>query len=174
MVGAINPNTSTSIDDQKQRARDSAYMLNPGEPFPPESPVSSASPGSSFTSSPYTPTSRSSTGKKSSALPAGVIAGIVIATVGVIVLGALLFLLRRTLKEFHRRHKEHVSSPTAPGQSVPPYSPLSPLSTMSPRFSPLATAFNQSAPPLAQQFNSLVYPQELPAAENEVPRGPKF
>jgi hypothetical protein len=109
MVGAINPNASTSIGYQRQRARDSAYMLNPGESFPPESPISSATPGPSSTPSSYAPASKPSTGKKNHNVSAGAIAGIVVATIGVIFLGALVFLMRhhnRALKQNHRHSTE--------------------------------------------------------------------
>jgi hypothetical protein len=126
MVGVINPNISMSIDHQKQRARDSAYMLNPGESFPPESPVSSVIPGPTSTPSPYTAPSKASTGKKNHDISAGVITGIVVATVGVILLGAVVFLLccrNRTLKENFRRNTEQVSSSTVPWQFEQPFSP---------------------------------------------------
>jgi hypothetical protein len=173
MVGAINPNASTSIGHQKQRARDSAYMLNPGESFPPESPTSSATPGPDLTPLSYTPASKPSTGKKNHDLSAGVIAGIVVGTIAVIFLGALVFLLRRnnrTLKKNSRHGTEHV-----------PFPPIKPLTSQS---NPSASQFNPSAlqfNPSAQQFSPLISPfsptvppfsaseppQELPA-ENEI------
>jgi hypothetical protein len=149
MVGAINPNASTSIGYQRQRARDSAYMLNPGESFPPESPISSATPGPSSTPSSYAPASKPSTGKKNHNVSAGAIAGIVVATIGVIFLGALVFLMRhhnRALKQNHRHSTEQASDPTPAWQPRPPFSsPQPPLSSWAPLFSPSGT------------------PQELPA-----------
>jgi hypothetical protein len=93
MVGTINPNASTSISTQRQGARDSAYMLNPGEPFPAESPLPSNLPSS---------TSIPSVGGHKSGLEAGAIAGIVVAALGVIMLGALVFFFwgrSKTLKD---------------------------------------------------------------------------
>jgi hypothetical protein len=93
MVGTINPNASTSISTQRQGARDSAYMLNPGEPFPAESPLPSNLPSS---------TSIPSVGGHKSGLEAGAIAGIVVAALGVILLGALVFFFwgrSKTLKD---------------------------------------------------------------------------
>jgi hypothetical protein len=151
MVGAINPNASTSIGYQRQRARDSAYMLNPGESFPPESPVSSATPGPDPTPSTYAPVPKPSTGKKNHNVSAGAIAGIVVATIGVIFLGALVFLIRRhnrALKQNHRHSTEQASTLTPAWQPRPPFSsPQPPLSSLPPPFSPLET------------------PQELPADE---------
>lgn len=93
MVGAINPNASMSISYQQDRAKRSAYMLNPGEPFPPESPLSSTTP--SATSTPM-----DSAGFKKHGLPAGTIAGIAVATVAVVVIIVLIILLcRRRLRK---------------------------------------------------------------------------
>ncbi|KAF2824277.1 hypothetical protein CC86DRAFT_408377 [Ophiobolus disseminans] len=83
MVGAINPNASTPIAEQQKGAKGSAYMLNPGEPFPPEAPLPSNVPG--FTAP------APSTSAKKHGLSAGAIAGIAIAAISVVVLGALLF-----------------------------------------------------------------------------------
>jgi hypothetical protein len=196
MVGAINPNASTSIGHQKQRARDSAYMLNPGESFPPESPTSSATPGPDLTPLSYTPASKPSTGKKNHNLSAGVIAGIVVGTIAVIFLGALVFLSRRnnrTLKKNSPHGTEHVPFPPikpSASQFNPSASQFNPSAS---QFNPSASQFNPSASqfnppalqfnPSAQQFSPLISPfsptvppfsaskppQELPA-ENEVHR----
>jgi hypothetical protein len=74
MVGAINPNTSTPLTTQQRLARNSAYMLNPGEPFPAEA------------SQPASPPPPSKHG-----LAPGAIAGIALAALGLVVLAALLF-----------------------------------------------------------------------------------
>ncbi|KAH7379518.1 hypothetical protein BKA66DRAFT_442581 [Pyrenochaeta sp. MPI-SDFR-AT-0127] len=88
MIGAINPNTSTPILKQQALARDSAYMLNPGEPFPAEAPpLPSSNPGAPAGN--LVPTAEPPGEKKG--LGAGAIAGIVIAGISVIVLAALLF-----------------------------------------------------------------------------------
>jgi hypothetical protein len=83
MVGAINPNASTPISAQVQQARDSAYMLNPGEPFPPEAPLPSG-----LSNSTLAPATNSS-GKNG--LAPGAIAGIVVGAIAVVVLAALMF-----------------------------------------------------------------------------------
>jgi hypothetical protein len=95
MVGAINPNSSTSITTQQQKAKDSAYMLNPGEPFPAESPLPSNLPSS--TSIPIAPAAQ-----KHTTLGAGAIAGIVVAVLAVVALAAALFFFvgrSKTLKD---------------------------------------------------------------------------
>ncbi|KAA8622322.1 PAT1 domain-containing protein [Pyrenophora tritici-repentis] len=86
MVGAINPNASTSVTYQHELALNSTYMLNAGEPFPAESPLPSNLPTSSATASLSGSTPRS---KKT--LSAGAIAGIAIGALSVVVLAALLF-----------------------------------------------------------------------------------
>ncbi|KAF1913185.1 hypothetical protein BDU57DRAFT_581723 [Ampelomyces quisqualis] len=90
MVGAINPNSSTPIEKQQQGAKDSAYMLNPGEPFPPEQPLPSNLPTSITTPAPVA-TATPIPSPKHTALSPGAIAGIAIGAVCVVVLGALLF-----------------------------------------------------------------------------------
>lgn len=96
MVGAINPNSSTPIAKQQQLARDSAYMLNPGEPFPPESPLSS--PTLSTDPAPEPAADTEKRGLTHSVL-AGIIAAVV-AVVAVVILAIVFFLRRR------RRAKE--------------------------------------------------------------------
>jgi hypothetical protein len=126
MVGAINPNTSTAIGHQQQRARDSAYMLNPGESFPPEAPISSATPEPTSTAEPSTPASKSSTRGNKHDLSAGVIGGIVVATVVVILVGILIFVLVRRLKTKFQREPEYATSSSWPYSTsmspVPQYS----------------------------------------------------
>ena len=91
MVGAINPNDSMSIRDQQERAKRSAYMLNPGESFPPESPLSSTTPGA--TSTPV-----NSAGQKRHSLTPGTLAAVVVPTVAVVGLIVLvIFFCRRRL-----------------------------------------------------------------------------
>jgi hypothetical protein len=83
MVGAINPNASTPIATQRKLAHDSTYMLNPGEPFPAESPKPSGLAGPSGV-----PTT---TPDKHHGFTPGAIAGIAVAAISVVILGALLF-----------------------------------------------------------------------------------
>ena len=82
MVGVINPNSSTSIDKQRSLALDSAYMLNPGEPFPAESPLPSNIPSSS---------GHDEIAPHKHPLAPGAIAGTVIGAISVVILAALLF-----------------------------------------------------------------------------------
>ncbi|KAF2734576.1 hypothetical protein EJ04DRAFT_552600 [Polyplosphaeria fusca] len=123
MVGVINPNASTSLARQKQLASDSAYMLQPGEPFPLEASTSpSSSPTSSLT--PQRPPSSSSSSSTHGLTP-GIIAAIVIASLSVITLAALLFFFigrSRTLKqEADRKHSTiRHTSPTSPTFASPP------------------------------------------------------
>lgn len=108
MVGVINPNEIETLDMQKAYAKNSTYMLNPGEPFPPE-----ASDMASLTQVPTSTTSpaavSSATAVASSAAPAlaspsphhsfpsEAIAGIAIGAVAVLVLcGALFFYMGRS------------------------------------------------------------------------------
>jgi hypothetical protein len=69
MIGTINPNSTTNVTQQHQQALDSAYMLNPGEPFPAESPLPSKLPSSTAM-----PGMGNGSGKKE--LSGGAIAGI--------------------------------------------------------------------------------------------------
>jgi hypothetical protein len=130
MVGAINPNTSTPISHQQQRARDSAYMLNPGESFPPEAPISSATSEPTSTAETSVAASKTSTGRNKHDLSAGVIAGIVVATVVVILFGILIFFRHnRTPKMDSQGDKVHVSpsiSSWYPQQCQTFLSPVSP------------------------------------------------
>lgn len=119
MVGAINPNSSTPIFTQQTKAKDSAYMLNPGEPFPAESPLPSNLPSSTSVPIAVAP-------QKHSALSPGAIAGIVIAALSVVVLAAGLFFFMgrsKSLKDEVNRKSANLGgglqSP-APGQVYSP------------------------------------------------------
>ncbi|OAL03415.1 hypothetical protein IQ06DRAFT_324098 [Phaeosphaeriaceae sp. SRC1lsM3a] len=122
MIGVINPNASTPISTQAQLARDSAYMLNPGEPFPPEAPLPSNLPSS--TAIPVAPVVHKHQ------LSTGAIAGIVVAAIGVVLLcGGLFFCWgrTRTLKDEVERNKSSVAWPAqaqSPMQEQMHYSAL--------------------------------------------------
>lgn len=120
MVGVINPNASVSIEKQVTAAKDSTYMLQPGENFPSEggssssSLPSSASSTSLSASSSLTPSSSASTvfSSKSSSFPKAAIAGIVIGAVVVLGLAAgMCFFLGRakSLNEEVNRQSIHPS-----------------------------------------------------------------
>lgn len=143
MVGAINPNSSTSVTTQRQMALNAAYQLSPGEPFPAEGsptpeptptdgpdptdrPTSTSTPSS--TASPSTTSVAPSPSHHSTTLKPGAIAGIVVAGVTVLALaGALFFYIGRskTLKaEVVRKAStiRHPSDPPIPSPAMM-YSP---------------------------------------------------
>ncbi|KAF2475682.1 uncharacterized protein BDR25DRAFT_379174 [Lindgomyces ingoldianus] len=130
-------NSSTSLSHQRDLAQNSAFMLNPGDQFPSE-----ASPTSSSLS---LPTVHSSTGTslpalpKKSALSTGAIAGITVAAVSVILLGALLFFFigrSRTLKEEMRRESStrRPRSPLSPSLMFQHQYGKHPLSALPPAY----------------------------------------
>ncbi|KAF2468442.1 uncharacterized protein BDR25DRAFT_173938, partial [Lindgomyces ingoldianus] len=103
MVGVINPNASTSLEIQRQYAKNSSFMLQPGEQFPSEGGTSSISSITSYTlassTSTPTPSNSYSTAATSTiaaiavsssrlALAPGAIAGIAIAGLAIVVLAA--------------------------------------------------------------------------------------
>lgn len=120
MVGVINPNSSISLNTQKQEASQSHFMLAPGQPFPSEAempsgdvnptPKSTSSAGSGHPSA----TATASSGR----LSTGGIAGIVVAGVVVAVLAAAVFFLlgrNKTMLKFMRGNQHQ-----APGPQNPP------------------------------------------------------
>ncbi|KAF1990915.1 hypothetical protein K402DRAFT_389816 [Aulographum hederae CBS 113979] len=130
MVGVINPNATTSLEQHKQAARDSAYMLQPGEAFPAEADPSSANPSATATSAGSAASSTSSgapapTGSGSSdaqegsshhGLSTGAIAGIAIGGAAVLLLAAAVFFMmgrNKSLKDtLHRQ--SHMPGPAGP------------------------------------------------------------
>ncbi|KAF2035214.1 hypothetical protein EK21DRAFT_84835 [Setomelanomma holmii] len=113
MVGSININSSQSIDKQRSLAMDSAYMLNPGEPFPAESPLPSINPATS------SGLPDSGSGKKS--LGTGAIAGIVVGAIAGLILGALLFFFwgrTKTLKDEVERKESSITRRISPSSSA--------------------------------------------------------
>ena len=97
MVGVINPNASTSLVTQKELAKESTYMLVPGESVPSEeenpssATTSSASSSASATSASASQTSAAASSSHHSSLSAGAIAGITIGATAV-ALGAAVAL----------------------------------------------------------------------------------
>lgn len=123
MVGVINPNGTTSLQKQKQLAKDASFMLLPGEPFPNEAedpfPTTSTTPsttptaGTSSSALPAgaTTTASESSSSHSSGLTTGAIAGIAIGAAGVALAAAVLIYMcgRRSQKR----------TPTCPQEDRP-------------------------------------------------------
>lgn len=101
MVGVINPNATTSLQTQKEKAAQVAYALSPGEPIPDEDPNAATSSAATYvytapssTGSPTQATSPGaavSTDDHGSSFPPGAIAGVVVGGVAIIALAAALF-----------------------------------------------------------------------------------
>ena len=133
MVGVINPNASVSLEIQRELALNSTFMLQPGEPWPPEAsstvlPTTTATVVSTAvstpTSDPAETTSAAPVSSHHSSLSGGAIAGIAIG--GAAVLLAAGFLVWWC----GRRSRGNNAQPDAPPKYVPPqyttYPPLSP------------------------------------------------
>jgi len=134
MVGVINPNSSVSLNTQKQEASQSQFMLAPGEPFPSEgdsppgsvvstassssspSPTDSSGPASS-SSSPSPTDSSGPAPAPSGGLSKGEIAGIVVGSAVVALLAAALFILlsrHKTTLKFIQEYRHQASGPQNP------------------------------------------------------------
>jgi hypothetical protein len=126
MVGVINPNTTQTLDKQKDSARSADYMVAPGEKVPGEgsSTLSVPSGVATATSAPSSPSEHRSHG-----LSGGAIAGIVVGAVSfLIICAALFFFMGRTksLKEVMKRNDATVKTTPRPGPDYhygPPGSP---------------------------------------------------
>jgi len=105
-------NEIETLDMQKAYAKNSTYMLNPGEPFPPEAsdmasltqvPTSTTSPATVSSATTMTSSAASAPASPSShhSLPSEAITGIAIGAVVLVLCGALFFYIGRlkTLKE---------------------------------------------------------------------------
>jgi hypothetical protein len=125
MVAVINPNANTSLEKQRQLAKDSSYMLNPGESFPPEGTPSalaslassSAPPTATSTNGPATSSQAPTAVSSSSPLSKGAIAGIAVAGAAICALAAALFFFigrSRSMKQVLDRTAEHPAPPTSP------------------------------------------------------------
>jgi hypothetical protein len=105
MVGVINPNATTSLATQRQLARNSAFMLQPGERWPSEGPadpftttVATAVTTSTATSQPNYSESAGEA-KNSHALSTGAISGIAIGGVAIVlIVAALLYICSPRLR----------------------------------------------------------------------------
>jgi hypothetical protein len=118
MVGAINPNATTSLVTQRQLAMNSTFMLQPGEPWPSEGAAdpftTTATAGatavttSTATSQPnYTESAGEA--KKSYTLSTGTIAGIAIGGLAIVLIAAALlyFCGRRSRKNRNEPLPQH-------------------------------------------------------------------
>lgn len=106
-----------SLDIQKQKARNSTFMLAPGEAFPSGETLPSGTPGPN-SPSPNASTASSQAPSSGRSLPAGAIVGIVLGGLAAFAaIGALLFYLgrHRTELEFLRRdlHRQSKGPPVS-------------------------------------------------------------
>ena len=122
MVGVINPNATTPLGPQQQNAKDSTFMLLPGQPWPSEEQdpftttgaAATSTPTSTSSSAPAATTSASSS-HSHSGLSGGAIAGIAIGAAAVALLAAVaLFLCGR-----QSRHQQNQQSTPFMQQQVP-------------------------------------------------------
>ncbi|KAL5117107.1 hypothetical protein ACEQ8H_004932 [Pleosporales sp. CAS-2024a] len=145
MVGAINPNASTPIETQQQKAKNSTYMLSPGEPFPLESPLPSNLPSS--TAIPMAPTP-----EKHSALSSGAIAGIVVGAVAVLALAAALFFFvgrsKKLKDEVDRKETQFQNKHHQPHN----FSSSDDMSSLSPRNNPPDDATHNAFSPAHDKY----------------------
>ncbi|KAF2755637.1 hypothetical protein EJ05DRAFT_513122 [Pseudovirgaria hyperparasitica] len=104
MVGVINPNSSVSLQRQKQLAGEAQFVMQPGEPFPAEASSTLASLTDAPTNAP-TGSTNGGTTNHSHGLSGGAIAGIVIGAVAVLLLAAALFFYMGRSKGYRFAHK---------------------------------------------------------------------
>jgi hypothetical protein len=152
MVGVINPNATTSLQEQRNLALNASFQLNPGEPWPAEA-TSSAPPGytttatqtaSTLTSAPGSTTSASPTPVPSShhSLSTGAIAGIAIGGAALLVAaGVLIWYCGR-----QSRQNKHLTQ-DAPPNYVPPH----------------YNSYNQPMSPSAKHISGLTMPSTHPS-----------
>ena len=102
MVGAINPNATQTVAEQKQLAKAANYMLQPGEPWPSEStpdPFTTSGPSPTATSEAPSSSPAAASGTvehRHVKISGGTIAGIVVGGVAALILvGALFYLCGR-------------------------------------------------------------------------------
>ena len=134
MVGVVNPNASVSLQVQKDLALNSTFMLQPGEPWPPEAsstilPTTTATvvstAASTPTSGPAETTSEAATSSSHhTGLSTGAIAGIAIG--GAAVLLAAGFLVWWCGRQSRRNHTQSDTPPTYVPPQYTTYPPMSP------------------------------------------------
>ncbi|KAJ9640111.1 hypothetical protein H2199_006345 [Coniosporium tulheliwenetii] len=129
MIGVINPNKSVSLETQRSLALQAAYVMNPGDPFPPEASSSMASLTASPTSTSALPSSTAATAsttptpapaeeeKNDDDLSTGAIIGIALGGAAILLLAAALFYYffsrSRTLKQPFASPLSHLLRVTA-------------------------------------------------------------
>ncbi|KAL1648778.1 Pho80p cyclin [Diplodia intermedia] len=114
----LDDNKSTSLEVQKQKAKDSSFALSPGEKFPDEAASSSVLSGAASATATSKTTATAAAGEHSSSLSGGAIAGIVIGAIAVIgIMAALFFYVGRnkSLKEKVGRQPGPMSPHAAAG-----------------------------------------------------------
>ena len=158
MVGAINPNASTSFEVQKQLAQNSTFMLNPGEKWPDEGSIPSgvatttSSPGP--TSAIPTPSSTPTVLSKP-VLGTGAIAGIAIGGAAVLLLaGIAIWFCGRFSRKSRAPAQEY--NPTYPPMSPQPYNKhASQISySMPPGYDPRSPAISTPVDPRTMHSGS--------------------
>ncbi|KIW75170.1 hypothetical protein Z517_11942 [Fonsecaea pedrosoi CBS 271.37] len=140
MVGVINPNSSTSIQAQKQYAADSSFMLLPGENWPDEedpfattststatatatSTVTTSTASSTSASTAGATTTPAASGSGHSGLSTGAIAGIAVGGAAAVIAAAvILYLCGRRSKS--KKNKEEAGGASLPGPSTPAMGPM--------------------------------------------------
>jgi hypothetical protein len=156
MVGVINPNDTQTLAIQKEAAKNSPFMVKPGEPIPAEGSSSLSATGSTAPTS--SPTSSSTPSSHGVHLGAGAIAGIVVGAVAFLVLAAALFFYigrTKSLKEMmHRKDAPPATRPMSDAThwngSQHPGSPGFPPSPFSPAHSQMNFEQGGQLPPYGQ------------------------
>lgn len=142
MIGVINPNSTQTFAAQEQAARDSTFMVQPGQPIPKEGSASLSATGAAATA---TSTNTSAPAPHGVHLSGGAIAGIVIGAVAFLVLAAALFFYvgrTKSLKEMMHRKDATVTrtEPSEAGWNGSQH-PGSPGFSPQPPFSPAQSEF---------------------------------
>lgn len=154
MIGVINPNSTQTFAAQEQAAKDSTFMVKPGDPIPKEGSASLSATGAAASA---TSSSTSAPTPHGVHLSGGAIAGIVIGAVAFLVLAAALFFYvgrTKSLKEMMHRKDATVTrtEPSEAGWNGSQH-PGSPGFSPQPPFSPAQSDYygpNGQLPPYGQ------------------------
>lgn len=145
MIGVINPNETQTFAAQEQAAKDSTFMVKPGDPIPKEGSASLSATGAAATATATNSSAPTSHGGVH--LGGGAIAGIVIGAVAFLVLAAALFFYvgrTKSLKEMMHRRDATITR-TEPSEAgwngsqhpgTPGFSPQPPFSPAHSEFGP--------------------------------------